>query len=494
MPSGTSNQVTTYVYSASLTDKGCPVNSNSYLRATIYPDSDDVVSSNALSNGTDGVYNRVQMTYNADGTLATRQDNRQITLTFAYDNAARPTSQTVTSGTIGGDQQVQYAYTDLGQPYQLTAYSTAGTTIASQLQYAYNGLGQVTSEYQEHSGAVNTSTTAKVQYAYDTTVTSSVFTSGHRLTNTTYPNGRVIWKVYDGHDGIDALVSRPNKICEDNGSGTPGSVIAQYSFLGQATPVVKDYPTPKVKLDLWGGTSGTYAGLDLLGRTTSQGWVNYNSGSVDLFRLNHGYDRNSNRLYAQNTTQKGASQVYTYDNLNRLTTYKAGSIKSDHSDIAPNWLIDATRWTLDAVGNQTAVDYFSGYGSNAFSWLNWFQNTPNAANEYTSRKSLGGSKGTVRHVYFQYHRQLHFPGRQCHFYHQHQRPDPDRQHDRPGHDRRLPRAPIAGLDPHRGKHRTHPSRRHLRHPHWNHHRPGGLGLRVQERGRLLALRPRPGRQ
>ncbi len=82
-------------------------------------------------------------------------------------------------------------------------------------------------------------------------------------------------------------------------------------------------------------------------------------------------------------------------NLNRLMTYKAGSIKSDNSDIAPNWTIDATRWTLDAVGNHTAVDYFNSYGSNAFSWLNWYQNTANAANEYTSRKSQTAQKGEL---------------------------------------------------------------------------------------------------
>ena len=81
--------------------------------------------------------------------------------------------------------------------------------------------------------------------------------------------------------------------------------------------------------------------------------------------------------------------------LNRLLTYKAGMIKSDLSDIAPNWTLDATRWTLDSTGNQTAVDYLSSYGSNAFSWYNWFQNTANTVNEYTARKSRGGSKGAL---------------------------------------------------------------------------------------------------
>src|SRR5580698_9610936 len=56
---------------------------------------------------------------------------------------------------------------------------------------------------------------------------------------------------------------------------------------------------------------------------------------------------------------------------------------------------DATRWTLDSTGNQTAVDYFNSYPSNSFAWLNWFQNTANTANEYTSRKSYSGAKGRL---------------------------------------------------------------------------------------------------
>ena len=34
------------------------------------------------------------------------------------------------------------------------------------MQDVYNGLGQLTGEYQSHSGAVNIGTTPEVQYAY----------------------------------------------------------------------------------------------------------------------------------------------------------------------------------------------------------------------------------------------------------------------------------------------------------------------------------------
>jgi hypothetical protein len=38
--------------------------------------------------------------------------------------------------------------------------------IVSEVYRTFNGLGQLTAEYQSHSGGVNTSTSPKVQYAY----------------------------------------------------------------------------------------------------------------------------------------------------------------------------------------------------------------------------------------------------------------------------------------------------------------------------------------
>jgi hypothetical protein len=52
------------------------------------------------------------------------------------------------------------------------------------VQQAYNGLGQLLTEYQVHAGAVNTSTTPRVQYAY----TEMAGGANHsRLVSLTYP-------------------------------------------------------------------------------------------------------------------------------------------------------------------------------------------------------------------------------------------------------------------------------------------------------------------
>ncbi|MGE0377985.1 MAG: hypothetical protein AB7Q45_21445 [Planctomycetaceae bacterium] len=51
-------------------------------------------------------------------------------------------------------------------------------------------------------------------------------------------------------------------------------------------------------LDLYGGTSGTYAGLDRFGRTIDHRWYDYTSGTVDRARYYYGYDYASNRRVA----------------------------------------------------------------------------------------------------------------------------------------------------------------------------------------------------
>ena len=50
---------------------------------------------------------------------------------------------------------------------KLTSYDNAAVgsgSIDNEVQFAYNDFGQVSTGYQEHGAAVNTGTSAKVQY------------------------------------------------------------------------------------------------------------------------------------------------------------------------------------------------------------------------------------------------------------------------------------------------------------------------------------------
>jgi hypothetical protein len=86
-----------------------------------------------------------------------------------------------------------------------------------------------------------------------------------------------------------------------------------------------DYQEADVMLDLWGGTSGTFDGIDLFNRVIDQRWKNYASGTTDIDRFNYRYDRDSNRTWKENTVSKSLGtpvyidEQYSYDNLNRLT-------------------------------------------------------------------------------------------------------------------------------------------------------------------------------
>ena len=105
----------------------------------------------------------------------------------------RQTSDAVTtlgSGVDGAVRRIDTAYDTQGNAYLMTSYDAAsGGSIVNQVEDVYNGLGQMTGEYQSHSGAVNTSTTPEVQYAYTEMAGGA---NNSRLTSITYPNGYVL--------------------------------------------------------------------------------------------------------------------------------------------------------------------------------------------------------------------------------------------------------------------------------------------------------------
>ena len=386
MNTGTADdQTTTYTYGGENVSDS-PVKRKDLLLKVEYPDGDDV-------------NDNVQMTYYANGAIASRADQRGVKLVYGYDNANRRTIQLIDpAGTsAAGDQSVVYTYTPLGQLDAITSYSDLGVTATSQVKYQYNDLGQVVAEYQQHGGAVNLSTSPKVEYDYDDTLASSEFTKGARLRKTTYPNGREIYWVYDGHSGIDDAIGRVNTLADAHTTtaDTPGDPIVSYTYLGSGRMARKDYPTPDVRLDyidesVEGIASDPYElSLDRFGRVIRHQWEAYDgaNGDGDYFNIKHGYDYASNRKYADRQVYKSHSQHYIYDSLHRLEDYQAG--KTDY-DTTPNpdvpqgiedfWALNGRGYALDPLGNQIAVTTPDA--------TDYYQNDidDGEANEYTTRK------------------------------------------------------------------------------------------------------------
>jgi RHS repeat-associated protein len=346
---GGAYETTQFVYGVT-TAGGNDFNSNDVLAAVQYPDK---------STGNPSSSQQVSYTVDALGETKTATDRNGSVHTFSYDVLGRETSDAVTtlgSAVDGAVRRLQTAYDTQGNPYLVTSFDAAsGGNIVNQVQDVFNGLGQLTGEYQSHSGAVNTSTTPEVQYAY-TAMSGGVNNS--RLISLTYPNGRVL--NYNYASGLDSSISRLTSLSDSSGT------LQTYSYLGSDTPVIITDPQPGIALTYVkqtgennGDGGDQYTGLDRFGRVVDQRWLVTSTGTA-TDRFQYGYDRDGNRLYRNNLVNSVFSELYHangsgngYDNLNQLTAFARGTLNGSNDTIAsPS---HSQSWTLDVLGNWSSV-------------------------------------------------------------------------------------------------------------------------------------------
>ena len=207
----TGPQLTRYVYGTTLTDPG--VASFELLRAKIYPDSDDTIS--PLGNGPDGIYDRVEYSYNRLGELIGQKDQNGTVHAYDHDALGRLIHDRVTTLGTGIDdaiQRISRSYEVRGLLARVSSCSNPdpnATTpsVVNEVLLQYNAFGKLIAEYQEHSGAVAPDSTPKVLYNYSAGATNST-----RLLSITYPNGRVISYDYGTSGEPDALLGRVREI------------------------------------------------------------------------------------------------------------------------------------------------------------------------------------------------------------------------------------------------------------------------------------------
>ncbi len=150
----------------------------------------------------------------------------------------RVTSDAVTTlGTNvdGSVRRIEYAYDGQGNAYLITSYDAASSgNLVNQIQREYNGLGQLITEYQEHGGTVNTSTSPKVQYTYSE---MSGGANHSRMTGMVYPDGMTL--SYNYASGLDDAISRLSSISDTSGT------LESYSYLGLGTIVIRSHSQPR---------------------------------------------------------------------------------------------------------------------------------------------------------------------------------------------------------------------------------------------------------
>jgi YD repeat-containing protein len=348
-------QKTQFVYGTSAA-AGDAVTSNDILKQMRYPDK---------STGNPSTSEQETYSVNALGQRLTLTDRNGNVHTYSYDVLGRPTADAVTTlgaGVDGSVRRIETAYDTQGNPYLITSYdaATAGN-IVNQVQRTFNGLGQMTAEYQSHSGMVNTGTTPKVQYTYSEMAGSA---NHSRLTSIIYPNGRVL--SFDYATGLSDSISRLSALKE----GT--TTLESYDYLGLGTVVRQSHPLPGVDLtyikqtgESNGDAGDQYSGIDRFGRIVDQRWLKTSTPTGTNDRFQYGYDRDGNRLYRDNLVNDSFDELYHangpsagYDRLNQLTDFRRGALSDTNSDNVPDTVATASRsqnWDYDALGNWDSV-------------------------------------------------------------------------------------------------------------------------------------------
>jgi YD repeat-containing protein len=249
-----------------------------------------------LTSPDTGVTNK---TYDSAGNLKTSTDARGQVSTYSYDALNRVSGISYTSGTA-----ISFTYDSgpnaLGRLTQMS--DEAGTTT-----WTYNSQGRIASRTQTE-GTLSQSLT----YAYD---------GSGRLSQVTYPSGRIISYGYDAQGRINTL-----KL-----NGLPLLSNVQYQAFGPA------------KSWTWGNNTNYNRSFDNDGRMAS-----YPLGTTNLRSLS--FDAAS-RIYGITDTSPAANQVMGYDTLDRLTSWVAPNVNQSYS--------------FDANGNRTSLTL----GSTLYSYL-----------------------------------------------------------------------------------------------------------------------------
>jgi RHS repeat-associated protein len=334
MPSGETSQTTDYVYGVSTT--GSAINDADLLSEVEYPDPTTGEASGSQAE---------TYTYNALGQQATYTDRNGTEHSYAYDSLGRLISDSVTFAAGSAvDQTITklgYAYNDAGELESATSYNSSGGIVNQDVE-TYDGFGQLASEAQATTGAVDGSTPS-VGYTYDTA-------NDDRQTGMTYPDGRTLTYSYGASGSLTSSASQLTSISDGSGS------IQSYTYLGLATPVTfmdgNSVELSYVSSDGSTGDAGdVVTGLDRFGRVVAQDWTGpYEEGPAvrpTIDQEQYTYDTDGNVLTRDNTVITGQSEAYSYDGLNRLTGFARGTL-SDGAITSPT---TTESWTLDALGN-----------------------------------------------------------------------------------------------------------------------------------------------
>jgi len=334
--SGDTNRTTLYAYSAEEKDGDDVIGYMDTITAENGAQDDqttgylrgDIADAQRVTKITYPDAGAVAFTYNTDGSLATRTDQRGWTTTYtrALDNGQLMVTESVAGTGLVGTTQIVYKYDGLGRLTSVTDNNGSGPDSEVTYAYAWSGTDQTVTEAQD----INSEGPWDVE---------STYTKLGVRESLEYPNSRTLGFTYDALRRLDTITQSSATLADYEYKG----LYLNQRGLGGAigADVVRLSFEQTAPLD----------GYDAWGRVT---WLrNYAvSGGDNIARYAYGYSYASEIKYQENLSLDltDHDELYGYDNLHRLTSFKRGTLNANKDDITgtPD---RQQSWTLDHVGN-----------------------------------------------------------------------------------------------------------------------------------------------
>ena len=346
----TGEQVTRWVFGTTLENSA--IASNRLLRAKIYPESDDRPA--PLNAGPDGVYARLEYTYNRQGNAITFTDADGSSHAYSYDKLGRQTADRVTELAAhlnGAVRRIATSYNARGLVHKVTSYDAAEAgDVVNEVERLYDAFNNLIQDRQAHEGEAD-SGTPKVQYAYTNGAGNQL-----RRTSLTYPNGRQLDSQYGSTNSIDDHLNRISALKVTSETNP----LVSYTYAGLAWQVVVGLPQPAIELTFKrqsgepvSDAGDIYFGYDRFGRTIDIRWQ---KAGTPLVHLQYGFDANSRRTWRDDLVAASAAQQdrhYGYDSLSQVIAENRGDLNVNCTAIA-GIPASGSRWHYDETGNWKA--------------------------------------------------------------------------------------------------------------------------------------------
>ena len=367
------DQVTTYLYGVTSTATNSPsqVNSNSLLRAIIYPDSTNTATTAAYIDGTSDA-DVTSYAYNALGERIYQKDPAGNVIQSSLDLQGRPTVKTVStlaSGFDGSVRRIETSYDNRGNTNDVQQFpTTTSTTARDEVQYTFDDWGNVAEINQDPDSAIGVSGRAafNVQFSYAKVAPTNARNTIRR-TGMTMPDGTAVTYSYDTSGSLSDTLSRVNQV-EVGSSSTP---VAQYTYYGQAQLGQTYLSQPQVFTSVLGSSPSSYPGLDNFNRITANTWVKDITAAPAYYSVNLTYDRNSNISLVTDSVflsdvNTASGVVHTFDanygldNLNRVSSIQVGSwVSSTLTPPSPDQVSED--WTVSGTIELTQTGNWDSY-------------------------------------------------------------------------------------------------------------------------------------